>query len=98
MSKITYENVIELAKSSRIAITTEEAQQFVQEIEAVLDYVSCLQEVARKYPDIVLERSQCNIMRSDTVALVDSRKLLQLAPSEENSYFVVPRIIKSDEE
>lgn len=94
MIKISYQEVQNLAKTSRIALNQNELEQLIPEIEAVLEYASVLAEVAckdQKKSDRVYEG---NIMREDTVVQFDAESILKQAPEREGNYFVVPAIIK----
>ncbi len=95
MAHITEKEVLHLANLARLKIEPEEAIRLAKEIEPVLAYASFLKEVANgcTLPEEGLDCS-ANVMREDEVVPFDAERLLAQAPQREDSYFVVPRIIK----
>lgn len=95
MTKITYEEIMALARISKIKIDREEAKQLVSEVEAVLEYASSLREVA-KLDRLGVEKARTvNVMREDEVSPLDGEILLGQAPEREDAFFVVPSIIRN---
>lgn len=98
MAHITESEVLHLANLARLKVDAEEAALLVKEIEPVLAYASILNAVAQTCT-LKKEEDGCeeNIMREDEVFAFNSEEILKLAPQREESYFVVPRIIKRGE-
>ncbi|KKT23699.1 MAG: Aspartyl/glutamyl-tRNA(Asn/Gln) amidotransferase subunit C [candidate division TM6 bacterium GW2011_GWF2_43_87] len=95
MAHITEKEVLHLAHLARLNVEPAEAEQLAKEIEPVLAYASFLKEIAARctLPKDVVDCS-ANVMRDDEVVRFDSELILAQAPQREDSYFVVPRIIK----
>lgn len=96
MSKLARDDVLKLAKLSRLNLSEEEVDQFTNEIAALLDYVEQLQNVA---VDGVAPTYQVtglkNVMRKDVEKSYgpDPEKLLKNAPSTEKNHFKVKRMV-----
>lgn len=96
MAKLTREDVLRLAQLARISLTDEEADEFTDELGAILQYVEQLSSV-----DVTgLEPTNqvtglTNVMRKDQV--IDygyaPAKLLDNVPAVENNQLKVKRMI-----
>jgi aspartyl-tRNA(Asn)/glutamyl-tRNA(Gln) amidotransferase subunit C len=93
MALVTREDIIKLAHLSNIKVDEQEIVHLTREIEAVLDYASCLKELAT-HTDIQALPKNTNIFRQDQVIKTDPTPLLEQAPEREGDYYVVPVIIK----
>jgi aspartyl-tRNA(Asn)/glutamyl-tRNA(Gln) amidotransferase subunit C len=96
MSKLTRDDVLKLAKLSRLNLSDDEVAQFTEEISAILDYVKQLQAVdvegiAPTYQVTGLK----NVMRKDTEQSYgpDPNALLKNAPAIEKNHFKVKRMV-----
>lgn len=96
MAKITREEVQKMARISCIDVSEQELDSLVSSIEAVLQYVSSLEEVEKAYAHAKGAKliRTVNVMREDAVKPYDSTRLVDAAPQHEEQYFVVPVIIK----
>ncbi len=96
MSKITRDDVLKLAKLSRLTLTDSEVEQFAAEMSAILQYVEQLQsaDVAGLEPTYQVTGLK-NVMRPDEEKSYgpDPAQLLKNAPSIEKSHFKVKRMI-----
>lgn len=96
MSKLTRDDVLKLAKLSRLTLTDEEVAQFTKEIDAILKYVEKLQSVD---VDDVKPTYQVtglkNVMRPDEEKSYgpDAKALLKNAPATEKDHFKVKRMV-----
>lgn len=96
MSKLTRDDVLKLARLSRLKLTDEEIEKFRTELSEILDYVEKLNQV-----DVSgLEPTQQvtglkNVMRADEVCdygyMADD--LLKNAPATEKPMFKVKRVL-----
>lgn len=96
MSKITREDVLKLAKLSRLTLTEQEVDQFTEEIAAILAYVEQLQEVDVKNVDPTYQVTGLkNVMRKDVEKSYgpDAKALLKNAPATEKDHFKVKRMV-----
>lgn len=96
MTTLTREDVLKLARLSRLSLTDEEVDEYLAELTAVLQYVEKLQAVDT---DGLQPTTQVtgltNVMREDTVADygVSREDLLQLAPQTQDGQIKVKRMI-----
>jgi aspartyl-tRNA(Asn)/glutamyl-tRNA(Gln) amidotransferase subunit C len=89
---ITREEIIKLAKISRIALEEYEIEPLIKQLQDVLDYAECVKTVAGELDDQPSNRN-VNFFREDVVMKFDSEKILEQAPEREENYFVVPKIL-----
>jgi aspartyl-tRNA(Asn)/glutamyl-tRNA(Gln) amidotransferase subunit C len=96
MGKLTREDVLKLASLSRLALTEDELDEFVEEIGEILQYVEQLQsvEVEGLAPTNQVT-GLTNVTRDDTV--IDygyaPRDLLANVPSVEDTHIKVKRMV-----
>jgi aspartyl-tRNA(Asn)/glutamyl-tRNA(Gln) amidotransferase subunit C len=96
MSKITREDVLKLAKLSRLTLTEVEVDQFTDEIASILEYVEQLQQVdVTKVEPTYQVTGLKNVMRADVEKSYgpDSKELLKNAPATEKAHFKVKRMV-----
>ncbi|MCX5922508.1 MAG: Asp-tRNA(Asn)/Glu-tRNA(Gln) amidotransferase subunit GatC [Candidatus Dependentiae bacterium] len=93
MTKITKEDVIKIAHMSNIKVHDNELDQLANQLQQVLSYAACVQEIAVDVQ--VSERKNINVLRDDVVVKTDSEIILACAPESEGHYFVVPAILDS---
>lgn len=96
MTKLTRDDVLKLAKLSRLKLTDDEVETFQKEITTILNYAEQLQEVdtdgiTPTYQVIGLT----NVTRADEVRDygITKEALLKNAPDTEKSYLKVKRMI-----
>lgn len=86
-------DIEKLAALSRLALTDDEKQQYLQDFSSILDYVSEISEVkvdgAEEVPTLT------NVMRDDVVEHESgtyTKALLDAAPATENGYYKVKQV------
>jgi aspartyl-tRNA(Asn)/glutamyl-tRNA(Gln) amidotransferase subunit C len=95
MSRITPEEVRELAVLARLALTEQELARMTGDLDAILDYVDAMRELdtAGVEPMTHAVPFDCP-MRPDQVApSLSVDEALANAPRREASFFQVPRIV-----
>ena len=97
MSKITEDQVKKVADLARLKLNTNQVKHHAEQIEKILDYVNQLQKIDTKgVPCTTRAIEVINVLRKDANDKFEGREeLLDLAPSRENDFFKVPKIIKS---
>lgn len=96
MTKITRDDVLKLAKLSRLTLTDEEVTQFTGEIDAILGYVEKLQSVDVDNVEPTYQVTGLkNVMRADQEKTYgpDAKALLKNAPAIEKDQFKVKRMV-----
>ncbi len=93
MPLITKEEIIKLSKISHIEIYEDEIEALAIQLEAVLSYATCLDNIIDKKRGEPVPK-QSNVMREDTIYPSSANKILAQAPLIEEHYFVVPAILK----
>lgn len=97
MAKLSRDDVLKLARLSRLQLTDEEIQQFIDEISAILQYVDQLQEVDLKDLEPTSQvTGLTNVTRPDEEKDYGAtpEELLSNAPATENGHFKVKRMIQ----
>ena len=97
MAKITEEDVLNLAKLSRLHFSDDEVSEVAKEIEAILGYVEQLQNVdLADYKPTYQVTGLKNVMRPDKPFDygVSSEELLKNAPATEKGYIKVRRVLE----
>lgn len=96
MSTLTREDVLKLARLSRLSLTDEEVDEYLEELTQVLQYVEQLQgaDVTGLAPTSQVT-GLANVMRDDTVKDygVSRDDLLNLAPHTQDGQLKVKRMI-----
>lgn len=96
MANLTKNDVLKLAKLARIELTSEEVDEFVGELNSILNYVEQLQnaDTAGLEPTAQVT-SQTSVMRADKVINYGyaPAELLRLAPATEGALLKVRRIL-----
>lgn len=96
MSNITRDDVLKLAKLSRLTLTDEEVDQFTGELAAILEYVEQLQKVDVDGVEPTYQvTGLSNVMRPDVEKSYgpDPAQLLKNAPKTEKNHFKVRRMV-----
>ncbi|MDD3437743.1 MAG: Asp-tRNA(Asn)/Glu-tRNA(Gln) amidotransferase subunit GatC [Candidatus Gastranaerophilales bacterium] len=91
---IDIKDVEHVAKLARLALSEEEKQKFVKQLNSILEYMNELNEVdTSNVAPMEHSIKITNVMREDTVVVDFSREeLLNNAPEEEDGFFRVPKI------
>ena len=97
MNRITEDQVKKVADLARLKLNTNQVKHHAEQIEKILDYVNQLEKIDTKgVPCTTRAIEVVNVLRKDANDKFDGREeLLDLAPSRENDFFKVPKIIKS---
>jgi aspartyl-tRNA(Asn)/glutamyl-tRNA(Gln) amidotransferase subunit C len=86
------EELLKIAKLSKLELDENEITTFASHLKTVLDYTSQLDNV--KHQDVTFDRSyKINVFREDKVVPTDSKPLLEQAPQKKDPYFEVPKIL-----
>lgn len=94
MATVTREEVLKIAKMSKMELLEEEIAGIVQELNAVLSYAERVCEIAADVE--IVETKNSNVMREDIVKPTNPQPILAQAPSTEDNYFIVPKILEND--
>lgn len=95
---ITIKDVEKLADLARVKIPDSSKQGFVEDIDAILDYVAQIQNA--DISDLVQQMPHVkNVMREDMTpheSGIYTEKILSIAPKREGNYVKVKKIIEQD--
>jgi aspartyl-tRNA(Asn)/glutamyl-tRNA(Gln) amidotransferase subunit C len=95
MATITKEEVKKIAHIAHIALDEHEIEPLTQQMQAVLSYASRVQEIAAAVE--LPSHKAINVFRQDSVIATNPEPLLAQAPEVEEHYFVVPKILESNQ-
>lgn len=93
MIQFDKEELLKIANLAALKLNEKEVAEFLKQIQLVLDYTKELDQV--KLAKEVAPIKNVNVFRQDKAILKDSSNLLSLAPRTQDSYFVVPKILKN---
>jgi len=95
VAKITKEDVKQLANVSQIAMTDEEAENYVADMQSIFDFATMLQELNTDDVEPTLHILQeTNVLRADEPKrLLTQEEALKNAPEAKDGYFKVPSIL-----
>jgi aspartyl-tRNA(Asn)/glutamyl-tRNA(Gln) amidotransferase subunit C len=96
MIQLTRDDVLKLARLSRLALTDEEIDEFLNELSSVLQYVEQLKDVDVSGLNPTSQvTGLTNVMRDDTVQDygISRDDLLRLAPATQDDQLKVKRMI-----
>lgn len=96
MTTLTREDVLKLARLSRLSLTDEEVDEYLEELQHVLQYVEQLKDVdVTGLAPTTQVTGLKNVMRDDSVADygVAREDLLRLAPRSQDDQLKVKRMI-----
>ena len=95
MTKITKEEVKNVALLARLELNEEEINNHVEQLEKILEYIKQLESIdTNNVPGTTRAIEVSNIFRKDEKKNSDcTEELLELGPSKEGKYFKVPKII-----
>tara|TARA_B100000212_G_scaffold336989_1_gene311109 strand:- start:362 stop:655 length:294 start_codon:yes stop_codon:yes gene_type:complete len=96
MSRISKEEVSKVAQLARLKLNEEQIDNHVIQIEKILDYINQLEKIdTDKIPCTTRAIEVTNVLRSDVRGKFTNREdILDQAPSREDDFFKVPKIIK----
>lgn len=97
MSRLNRDDVLKLARLSRLRLSRQEVESFASEISAILDYVETLDKVdTQGLKPTSQVTGLINVMRRDEIIEYRAKPvdLLSGAPSTEENQFKVKRVIE----
>ena len=95
MKRISSDEVKKVAQLARLELNESEIQQHAEQLEKILDYIKQLEKInTDNIPCTTRAIEVVNVLRKDEKKdYKNSEELLDLAPSRENKFFKVPKII-----
>ena len=95
MKKITKEEVKKVAHLARLELNENEINNHAEQLEKILDYIRHLEKIdTDDVPCTTRAIEVINVFRKDEKKNYDcTEDILELAPSREDEYFKVPKII-----
>ena len=95
MTQITSDDVKKVANLARLNLPDEEIEVYANQIEKILEYIKQLEKVdTNNIPPTTRAVEVINILREDNIETNYVRsELLDLAPSREDDFFRVPKIL-----
>ncbi|HNR30668.1 MAG TPA: Asp-tRNA(Asn)/Glu-tRNA(Gln) amidotransferase subunit GatC [Candidatus Hydrogenedentes bacterium] len=99
MSQITVEDVEYIAGLAQLEVDAATKARLTEELGKILGYVAKLNELdTRDVPPMMHALEMRNVFREDEAGPSLPRDLaLRAAPSHDGQYFIVPRILDTDE-
>ena len=96
MGRISKEEVSKVAKLAKLKLSEEQIDNHATQIEKILDYINQLEKIdTTNVPCTTRAIEVINNFRSDkNQTYKDREERLNLAPSREDDFFKVPKIIK----
>ncbi len=95
MKRISSDEVKKVAQLARLELNDNEIQQHAEQLEKILGYIKQLEKInTEDVPCTTRAIEVVNVLRKDEQKdYENSEELLNLAPSRENKFFKVPKII-----
>ena len=95
MKRISSNEVKKVAQLARLELNESEIRQHAEQLENILGYIKQLEKInTENVPCTTRAIEVVNVMRKDQKKdYENSQELLDLAPSRENQFFKVPKII-----
>ena len=95
MTKITKEEVEKVAHLARLELNENEINNHAEQLEKILDYIRQLEKIdTESVPCTTRAIEVLNVFRKDEKKNYEcNEEILELAPSKEDKYFKVPKII-----
>ena len=95
MTKITKEEVRKVAELARLELNESEINNHAEQLEKILEYIKQLEEIdTNDVPCTTRAIEVINVFRKDKKQNSDfTEELLDLAPSREDEYFKVTKIL-----
>ena len=95
MKRISSNEVKKVAKLARLELNESEIQKHAEQLENILGYIKQLEKInTDNIPCTTRAIEVVNVLRKDEKKdYQNSEELLDLAPSRENQFFRVPKII-----
>ena len=95
MKQIRSDEVKKVAQLARLELNESEIKQHAEQLEKILDYIKQLEKINTENIACTTRAIEVvNVLRKDEKKdYENSEELLDLAPSRENKFFKVPKII-----
>ena len=95
MERISSDEVKKVAQLARLELNESEIQHHAEQLEKILDYIKQLEKINTDNIEGTTRAIEVvNVLRKDEkLDYENSEELLDLAPSRENKFFKVPKII-----
>ena len=95
MKRISSDEVKKVAQLARLELNESEINQHAEQLEKILEYIKQLEKInTEDIPCTTRAIEVVNVLRKDEKKdYENSEELLDLAPSRENQFFKVPKII-----
>ena len=95
MKRISSDEVKKVAQLARLELNESEIQQHAEQLEKILEYIKQLEKInTENVPCTTRAIEVVNVLRKDEKTNYEnSEEILDLAPSRENKFFKVPKII-----
>ena len=95
MKRISSDEVKKVAQLARLELNESEINQHAEQLEKILEYIKQLEKINTKdIPCTTRAIEVVNVLRKDEKKNYEnSEEILDLAPSRENKFFKVPKII-----
>ena len=95
MKRISSDEVKKVAQLARLELNNNEIQQHAEQLEKILSYIKQLEKInTENIPCTTRAIEVVNVLRKDEKKdFENSEELLDLAPSRENKFFKVPKIM-----
>ncbi len=96
MKRISSDEVKKVARLARLELNESEIQQHAEQLEKILGYIKQLEKINTENISCTTRAIEVvNVLRKDEKKDYENpEELLGLAPSRENKFFKVPKIIK----
>ena len=95
MKRISSDEVKKVAQLARLELNESEINQHAEQLEKILEYIKQLEKInTQDVPCTTRAIEVVNVLRKDEKRNYEnSEEILDLAPSRENKFFKVPKII-----
>ena len=95
MKRISSDEVKKVAQLARLELNESEINQHAEQLEKILEYIKQLEQInTENVPCTTRAIEVVNVLRKDEKKNYEnSEELLDLAPSSEDKFFKVPKII-----
>ncbi len=95
MKRISSDEVRKVAQLARLELNESEINQHAEQLEKILEYIKQLEKInTEDVPCTTRAIEVVNVLRKDEKKdYNNSEEILDLAPSRENKFFKVPKII-----
>ena len=96
MTRISRGEVSKVAQLARLKLNDEQIDNHATQIEKILDYINQLEKIdTNNVPCTTRAIEVTNVLRNDENEIYKNKdEILNLAPSREDDFFKVPKIIK----